>query len=252
MWRLGALVVFLGSGCSDPVEPLIDVPPRKCLREISPSSYDVYFVIDVSGSMGPFLTDVKDELIGFANNIPMFNADGLAVTVQFSVMAFVNDVRWYPARTQHLKNISLVQDAFEEAINDGKDNRNLLAPTVNAEAEENLLDALRAVLDVRPEAEANLVMLATDASFRESPDTLSGSIPVQTTFEEVYTGLVEVEARVHGFVWPDTDGLTRGYRNLPALTSLPGSSVHDLSKLVGAREKVRETLTQIAESLDCN
>ena len=39
---------------------------------VEPRTYEVYFVIDVSGSMGPFLTNVRNELVAFADGLPEY------------------------------------------------------------------------------------------------------------------------------------------------------------------------------------
>jgi hypothetical protein len=234
----------------DPV--LVPSEPRICTREISPVTYEVYFVIDVSGSMGPFLTDVKNELLAFADGLPEHNADGKATEVEFFVVAFVNDVRWYPENVRRLREVSDVQRAFEDAIREGEDNLNLNAPTVNAETQENLLDALGAAIGNAPAADAVLLLVATDAGFEEAPDELSGGNAVQWTSPTVRSELERVGARVHACVRRHTAGLTRSYEGSASLTSLPGSTVHDITALTGARDRIRETLTVIAESADCN
>lgn len=250
-WLGVVAVAAIAGGCDeDPV--LVPTEPTICLRETTPNSYEVYFVIDVSGSMAPFLTDVKNELSAFAESLPEFDDRGRSTSVQFFVIGFVNDVRWYPENVRSLSDATQVEAAFDSAIEDGKDNRNLNEPTVNAEVEENLLDALKAALDNRPSSDANVILLATDADFVEAPDELSGNIPVQASYREIRSGLERVGARVHAFVSPDTDGLTRSYAGEPALTSLPGSTVHDITALTGARDTIRKTLTVIAESADCN
>ncbi len=250
-WLVALASVMLASACDDPPS-LLPAETPVCLREETPTTYEVYFAIDVSGSMGPFLTDVKNELVGFADSLPKFDDQGRSTQVQFFVIAFVNDVRWYPDNVRRLRQVSQVQAAFESAIADGEGNLNLNTATSNAETQENLLDALKAVVDNHPAADANLVLLATDAGFAEAPDELSGKVKVQSTYPAILSGLEAASVRVHAFARPGTDGLTRGYAGHPALTSLPGSTQHDITSLVGARAQIRETLTVIAESADCN
>src|SRR5688572_26339070 len=139
--RWAAVLAFLACGCDDdPV--LLPTEPIVCMREIVPTTYEIYFVIDVSGSMGPFLTDVKEELVAFADTLPEFDDQGRPTSVQFVVVSFVNDVRWYPANVRRLNEVSQVQSAFDTAIRDGADNLILNVPSFNAEVQENLLDGL--------------------------------------------------------------------------------------------------------------
>lgn len=249
-WGAATCLIALLFGCGE-ADPLTPVPPRTCIRELTPASYTVFFVVDVSGSMGPFLTDLQNELIAFADNLPAFTEEGRPVTVDFYVVAFVNDVRWYPGNVRRLTDVGQVQRAFELSIADGQTNRNLNEASFNAEPTENLLDALGEVIAHGSTTEATLLMLATDAPFAEAPDELSGGIVVQNTFPQILGGLTAMRVRVHAFVRPESDGLTRSFAGTPGLTSLPGSTYHDIAELTGARDQIRDTLTVIAEGADC-
>ncbi|MBI2373481.1 MAG: hypothetical protein HYV07_05725 [Deltaproteobacteria bacterium] len=228
---------------------LAEEPKSECIRPEEPHTYEVFFVIDVSGSMSPFLRDVRGELVALADNLPEADADGRRVRVDYYLIAFVNDARMYGGR---MTSVVALQSAFDEAIEDGLTNYNLNVRTFNAEEEENLLDALTLALDTNPSAEAKLFFIAADAPFVEAPRVLSESIPVQSKYTDVMQRLGVVGARIHAFTEDQLDGLTRTFHQQPALTTLPGSTVHALEDLRGAREKIRGTLADIAARAACN
>jgi hypothetical protein len=254
-----AALLAAGSACTEDSTPIATVAPPPdagCLRDDLPRRYEVYFVLDVSGSMGPFLQGLADNLESFARAFPEVDSQDRPVLVNYHVVAFVNDVRWFPSEeARRMTDAIAVRAAIEDAVRAGGRNTNLNTTLVNAEPDENLLDALAtAVGDAREAANASatLVMIATDAAFRENPETLAGGVVVQSTFEGIREALAAVGARVHAFTPDSLDGLTRNYRSQAALTTLPGSTLHSLRDLTSSRDKLRETLLGIAEASACN
>jgi hypothetical protein len=243
-------------GCGDDTDGglgVIEEPPQKeCLRETAPRTYEIYFVLDVSGSMAPFLSSVSDELVALSLNFPEYDADGRRTRVDYYVVAFVNDVKWFPEGAERMTSHIQVQAAFEEAILAGSDGNNLIQSSINAETRENMLDAIASVLATSPGADAKLMLIATDADFGERPDVLSTNIEVQSTYGAIFADLEAAQFRVHAFTPSQLDGLTRTYRMMPPLTSLAGSTKHSLTDLTGSKERVRETLTEIASNAACN
>lgn len=242
----------IGAGCQDDAARLATVeepPDAGCIRTEEPQTYEVYFVIDVSGSMGPFLNDLRDELVAFADGFARLDDQGRPVRVDYYVVAFVNDVKRFGGR---MTSVIALQAAFEEAIARGQTNMNLMQNRFNAEPEENLLDALADVIAGNPSAEANLILVANDAPFLESPSILSDRIEVRSNYASIRADLERVGARVHAFVPDQLDGLSRTYQGQPALTSLPGSTVHSLRDLTGANSEIRSTLSFIAREAACN
>jgi hypothetical protein len=247
-----SLGAMLFAACNDDLGPIVtadDPPDAGCIRPKTPQTYQVYFVVDVSGSMGPFLTDLKNELVTFAGGFPELDAEGRPVRVDYYVVAFVNDVKWYGGR---MTSVIALQDALEQAIERGQTNLNLTQNRLNSEVEENTLDALASVIESNPNAEARLILLANDAPFLEAPAVLSDGIMIKSTYASILMQLQGIEARMHAFVPEALDGLTRSYSGHPALTSLPGSTVNYLHDLAGANDRIRETLNIIARGAACN
>jgi len=250
---IAALAVSASLACDDTTGGLAiadPVPDSGCIRPGEPATYEVFFVLDVSGSMGPFLMDLRSELVAFADGLPETDADGRRIRVDYYVIAFVNDVKMFG--NGRMTSIIALQSAFDDAITAGQTNYNLNVRTFNSEPEENLLDAIGLAIEQRPSAEARMLFVATDAPFKEAPDTLHEMIQVQRTYESVYADLEMLEMRVHAFTASAVDGITRGFGNHKALTELPGSSVHRLQELTGARQKIQDTLRNIAADSVCN
>lgn len=255
--RIPGLVAALALvGCYDDTPPLLDdvlPPPKKdCIREVTPRTFAVYFVTDVSGSMAPFLEDLRDEMVNLTTNFIETDSEGRRTLIDYYLVGFVNDVRWFPESAPRMNSHIAVQDAFTGAIELGLRNRNLNSNSPNAEARENLLDALAEVLESNPQADAKMVFIATDAPFAEAPDRLSGGIEVRSNFTSIKADLEAQEFRVHTFTQDEVDGLTRLYRGLEPLTTLPGSTTHRFGDLSEARGQIRETLINIAQDASCN
>lgn len=253
-WILWASLALACNREDSPPLTNAEAPPDAgCTREVVPQHYQVFFVIDVSGSMGPFLTDLGRSLTVFAETFPERDSQDQRVEVEYYVVGFVNDVKWFPEATPRMTSVIAVQAAIEEAIRAGSNGQNLNQRSTNAETDENLLDALAAVLASNADPTAvKMILLATDANFREAPATLSFELPVQSNYGSILADLGAQGFQVHAFTPTGLDGLTRTYRDQQPLTSLPGSTVNDLNQLVDAQEALTERLVVIAEGASCN
>jgi hypothetical protein len=254
LFLLGAVGLLAACGDSNDggLSNIEEPPEKECIRETAPRTFEIYFVLDVSTSMAPFLNDVKDELVALSLNFPEYDADGRRTRVDYYVVGFVNDYLWFPPGAERMTSHIAVQAAFEDAIVAGSSGRNLTQEFLNAETTENLLDAIASVLARESAAEAKLMLIATDAAFAEAPAVLSNGIEVQSTYAPIKAELEAQGFRVHAFTQNGVDGLGRVYANQPALTTLPGSTVHDLSVLTEDRQAVRDTLVDIAVNAACN
>ena len=151
-----------------------------------------------------------------------------------------------------MTSVIALQDAFREAVAEGATDFNLNIHTFNAEPEENLLDALDDALNADSDAEASLFFVATDAAFKEAPTTLNQGIAIRSTYQDILNRLTAREARIHAFTASAVDGITRPFNHIPPLTSLPGSTVHQLEDLQGANDRIKETLEYIAQDAACH
>lgn len=231
----------------------IEAPPDGgCAIDETPRTYQVYFVIDVSGSMVRFLEDLSSQLQAFSESFPEVDANDTPVFVEYFVVAFVNDVRWFPAgSSRRMTSPIAVQGAFEQAIAAGANDSNLTISVRNAEQEENLLDALSSVIDSQPTADVVQIIIATDAPFAEAPEVLSTNLPVRSTYADVAAGLERIDAEVHVFTEEALDGLTRNYQGMPPLTS-EDSTINNLRDLANSRDLILSALANIADRSNCN
>ena len=236
-----------------PLNQVPTPPDAGCTIPQDPQNYEVYFVLDVSGSMEPYLQEVNLALGAFAASFPERDLQDRPVTVQYYVVGFVNDFVWFPSEAERrMTSPSEVQQAFNAAIASGRNNTLIERNIINAEPEENLLDALGLVLDNPPSSTARvLVLIATDANFVEAPTRLSGDIIVQASYEETKDALALFDARIHAFTAGPVDGLTRTFRGVPALTDRPGSATYSLRNLSETEGLIQATLTEIVRGATC-
>ncbi len=247
-----ALFALLMVACDDGGNVSVTPPQDRdagCLRVEEPVSYDIYFVVDVSGSMAPFLTSVRNELIAFAQGFPEENAEGRRVRVDYHLIAFVNDVKAFGGG--RMTSLIAVQAAFDEAIAAGASNYNLNTRTFNAEVQENTLDAIATAIALPSAAEARIVIFAGDAEFYEAPASLAENITVSNTYAGVRQGLSDSGIRIHAFTKRGMEGFFLPYAGQAPLTDLPGSKVYALEDLVGASTEVADTLFEIARDAAC-
>ena len=251
------------AGCADDPPFIAPVPPAAdagCVVGEVARTFDVYFVVDVSGSMNTFLLGpdgsgsggLADRLGTFALGFPTRDQNDDRVVVNYYVVAFVNDVKLFPVGAERMTSHIAVAAALREAIQAATPERNLNNSTPNADSDENLLDALGAVIDRAPSADTTLVLAATDAEFRERGETLSGGITVQRTYDEVVEGIRELGIRVHAFVPGPVDGLSRPYRGQVALPDINEGLVFSLDELTGDPEALDAILRQLASDASCN
>ncbi len=242
-------------GCADDT-PAISVarppPEPECVVDEVPQRYEIYFVIDVSGSMVPFLHNLASAVQSFSSSFPTRDVQDNRILVNYYVIAFVNDVIWVPSNARRMTQPIAVQAAIETAITRGANNTLLTKDLKNAEPDENLLDALSEVIGNKPDNDAQvLVLVATDAGFREAPDVLSGNIPVNSNYASVLADLESIGAQIHAFTPDQLDGLTRQYAGQPALTTLAGSGSYSLRELESSAELIEQTLSDIALTATC-
>jgi hypothetical protein len=249
----GVLATACADESSGPLAVVDEPPDAGCIRPYEPSTYDVYFVLDVSGSMDPFIMDVRRQLLAFATSFPERNNAGLRVQVSYYVTAFVNDVKDFG--DGRITSTIELEAATDDAIAAGSGGRNLTQMTPDAVppgGEHDALDALAHVLELGPSAEAKLVVLATDSLFVEAPAILYHDLHVQTAYADLLDKYMAAGIRLHAFSVPGHEGLALPFMHLPPLTSLPGSSFHDFQELAGAGDLIRQTLTSIAHGSACN
>ncbi|MFO0725542.1 MAG: hypothetical protein U1E65_17290 [Myxococcota bacterium] len=246
------IVSALALACSDPspVAPTPEPVDAGCNLTEEPRHYEVFFVLDVSGSMAPFLRDVRAELEGLALGFPEIDHSGHSVRIDYYVVAFVNDYKVFGGG--RMSSLLAIQAAFDDAIAAGATERNLNTDTANVEPEENLLDAMAEVPTLTTSQDSvKVVMVATDAEFVEAPSILNQGIQVQNTLSGIRDKMTAFNARVHVFTRTNIPGLDIPLHGVDPLSALPGGSVNRLDELAGARDRVHARLNEIARAAAC-
>lgn len=255
IFLLSAALAASTLACEDGGTTIAPAPPPRdagCAVESEIRSFDIYFVVDVSGSMSPFLESLSQSLARFAEVFPKESATGEQLLVSYYVVAFVNDVLAFPPGAERMSSHIGVSAALEMALERADDGTNLNFETPNSDTEENLLDALGYVIDRAPDADSVLIITATDADFREAPQTFSGDITVEHTYAAILAGMQTLGIRVHAYVPSQLRGLTQPYASLEALPAATGGRVFDLQSLDNAVDAIQTSLEGIAEDVSCN
>lgn len=256
---VGALGLVL-AGCVADVGPLVgsDLDPAEHPWEAcdqaeatgdpaTERNLHVFFAIDVSGSMEPFLREVQQELLALVSSLdPIVEQGG---TVSYYVIGFVNDVRWFPGPDRRLFSVSQVQAAIDDAIRLGETGYNLNYHTFNLEDPENLLTALLAVPEHEDGRDNPVIIAATDAPLAEAPAVLYPDIELEQTMDEAVVRLEEVGARLHLFVGRPRDNLERGFRNPQDLGAL--ARMRSIDSVVGSSRLIRKALLDIGRDAAC-
>jgi len=217
------LLLAATAACGDDTTAIVAIDPPesdRCTQSI-PRTFQVYFVINVSGSMDQFLEPLSDQLETFVQGFPEVDVNGDRLLVDYYVVAFVNDFSFFPPDQPRMSRSFAVGQAIDDALTRASDNRNLDGsdngdPPPNPE---NMLDALDAALD---RAESNegqatdrvLFILATQDRFVGEGDRLLPNFVVQNGFADVSARLDAVRERglVYAFTDGDVEGIDRNFR----------------------------------------
>lgn len=205
----GAAALAL-SACGEDTFVVPDIrPPEadRCTQSI-PRTFQVYFVINVSGSMRDFLFPLADRLESFVQGFPDVDVNGDRLLVDYYVVAFVNDVGFFPEGAPRMTSSIAVAQAIDDAVERGLDNRNLDGSD-NSEETENMLDAIDAALDNGTDADRVLFLIATQDEFAERGERLLPDFTVENAYADVRARLDEV--RQKGLVYAFTDGDVGGF-----------------------------------------
>lgn len=251
-------VTLASAGCSDEGPTLVVRPPTPdagCTVS-NVRSFEVYFVVDVSGSMREFLNDVQEQLFQFAQSFPELDSNENRVFVDYYVLGFVNDYAFFPRGAERMTSPLAVRGAIGQAIDAAADGTNVndgslnndQSPQAGETGPENLLDALAQVYGRTPASDQVLVVLATDADFVDQGDVLTPNIEVMTPFEAVKEGLADIDAKVYAFTDGEVDGIDKSFRTRPAMEV---TELFNLLELAEDSNAVGRILTQIAVEAAC-
>jgi len=247
---VATLLAAGAGGCGDDTSTFVAIPPPTnagCTQSI-PRTFQVYFVINVSGSMNEFLEPLADELETFVESFPDVDINGDALLVDYYVVAFVNDVAFFPEGAPRMTSEIAVAQAIDDALERATNNRNLNGSD-NSEPTENMLDALDAALDNGTDADRVLFLIATQDQFADEGERLLPNFTVASDYDDIRERMDEVRRK--GLVYAFTNGEVDGIdRNFELREPIPTDGLLQLSVLQD-EVAVGGILSQIAEEVAC-
>jgi hypothetical protein len=161
-------------------------------------SIDIVFVMDVSTSMGPFLTKLAQEMPAVDSAAKALN---LASEPHYGLVVFVDDTL-IANSSQAYTDVSILQSDFQSWANFTQSNLQVNVATSNGTWPENSLDALyRAATEFawRPAASTlRIVIHTTDDTFWNGPTTTDG-VQVIHNYTDTVKSLTDNQIRVFAF-----------------------------------------------------
>lgn len=246
----GLAVGLFAAGCGDEaiIVPTIDPPEQQGCTQSIPRTFQVYFVVNVSGSMDRYLESLADELETFVAGFPDVDVNGDRLLVDYYVVAFVNDYAFFPAGAPRMTSSIAVAQAIDDALERARNDRNMDGSN-NGEPTENMLDALDAALDNGTDADRVLFLIATQDPFAAQGDRLLPNFTVQNSFADIKARLEEVQDK--GLVFAFTNGEVEGIdRNFELQEPLPTDGLLDL-EVLRDESAVGGLLSEIAQEIAC-
>ncbi|HET6584749.1 MAG TPA: hypothetical protein VFG69_14930 [Nannocystaceae bacterium] len=173
----------------------VDAPGQDMRCE---SEVDVVFVMDVSTSMGAFLSTLADEIIAVDTAIQEL---GLATQPHYGLAVFVDDYLLVGGGTPY-DDVGLLAADFDMWSTFTGSNSQVNGGGFNTTFPENSLDPLFAAatdFDWRPlGTTTRIVIHTTDDTFSEAPAVVDG-IPVEHDYVDTVDALQDEQVRVFAF-----------------------------------------------------
>ena len=167
--------------------------PSACEQDI-----DVVFVMDVSTSMGPFLSALADQILVVDQAIESLD---LPAPPHYGLVVFVDDVALV-SEGQPYADAAELQADFRTWSEFTSSNNQVSGEGTNTTWPENSLDALHGAASSfawRPaESTLRIIIHTTDDTFSEAPDVVN-EVPVQHDFPQTVQALQDASIRVFSF-----------------------------------------------------
>lgn len=180
------------------VDAGLDAGPRTDAGPGCGVAIDLVFTVDVSTSM-------RDEVAAIRDGIDRIFTAATSLTddARFFLVVFVDDVVVVDGCMPFTTAASLQTELADWVEFTRSERQPGGAPFRNTDCPENSLDAIRLAATTCPWREATRLLIhVTDDTFVERPQTLSGGVPVQSTYAETLDALVRHEVRVGAFAAP--------------------------------------------------
>lgn len=222
---------------------------------------DVVFVMDVSTSMGPFLSTLADEILAVDAAIA---ALGPGVVPRYGLVVFVDDVL-VVNDGQAYDDVDTLAADFDtwSAFTSGNDQ--LGGVGYNTTFPENSIDALYAAagdFEWRPIASTTRIVIhTTDDTFWEAPSVAEGVIPIQHTYAEAVDELQSQEVRVFSFAAmlggpAETDDVSMGwfgpYMDQTAIPVATDGGVFSIEDVLTGMVSLGDAIVGAVENSHCD
>ena len=221
---------------------------------------DIVFVMDVSTSMGPFLSTLADEILVVDQAI----ADlGLPNPPHYGLVVFVDDTALHNPGAPY-GDVATLRADFMEWSAFTSTNFQVGGGEYNSTWPENSLDALylgAAGFQWRPEGDGTLriIIHTTDDTFWDGPTNQNG-VAIQHGYEEVVAALQDREIRMFTFAAQIggmcecedvTPGWSTPYMGLPPIPESTDGAAFDLDLVLAGQLSLSEAINGLIDENMC-
>ncbi len=221
---------------------------------------DIVFVMDVSTSMGPFLSTLADEILVVDEAIA---ALGLPNAPHYGLVVFVDDTALLNTGAPY-GDVATLRADFMEWSAFTSTNFQVGGGEYNSTWPENSLDALylaAAGFQWRPEGDQTLrlVIHTTDDTFWDGPTNQNG-VAIQHGYEEVVGALQDREIRMFTFAAQIggmcecedvTPGWSTPYMGMPPIPEQTDGAAFDLDLVLAGQLSLSEAINGLIEENMC-
>jgi hypothetical protein len=219
---------------------------------------DIVFVMDVSTSMGPFLSKLADEMPVVDNAVKQLN---LQSTPHYGLVVFVDDTLF--ANTgQPYTDVAILQQDFKSWASFTSSNAQVNGSGSNSTWPENSIDGLyRAASEFpwRPAGETlRMVIHTTDDTFWQGPTTQDG-VQILHNYSETVSALQQGQVRDFSFAAMlggpfETDDVSAGwfgpYQGSKSVPDSTGGGVFKLDDVMSGSISLSTSINQaVTQSL---
>ena len=222
-------------------------------------SVDIVFVMDVSTSMGPFLSKLAQEILVVDQAIQQLN---LKAPPQYGLVVFVDDTK-FSNNGQPYTSLQQLKTDFETWSSFTASNQQVNGGGQNLTWPENSLDGLyRAAQEFawRPETDAaRMIIHTTDDTFWEGPTNQNG-VAILHGYWETLQALQAQKIRVFSFAsklggacecLDVAPGWFGGYQGMPPLPDATGGNVWEIGQVLNNQISLSAALTDAVDNSRC-
>lgn len=221
---------------------------------------DIVFVMDVSTSMGPFLSTLADEILVVDEAIAEL---GLPNAPHYGLVVFVDDTALLNTGMPY-GDVATLRADFMEWSAFTSTNFQVGGGELNSTWPENSLDAIylaAAGFQWRPQGDQTLrlVIHTTDDTFWDGPTNQNG-VAIQHGYEEVVAALQDREIRMFTFAAQiggmcECDDVTPGwstpYMGMPPIPESTDGAAFDLDLVLAGQLSLSEAINGLIEENMC-